>query len=365
MSASGTCRTIRIGFLAISQAHQYLHWLPAALRLAREPGVEVTVLGTTDAGLDYIRSYDPQRLLRLDKLWVPWSRADGLFIPPPRRQALLINYARIRRFPILVTTENTSAILRRLPGFRSRLVLIKHGAGDREGSYNPKHALFDLILTNGEKHRQALLQRGLATPERCIVTGNAKLELIRPPSPIFANGRPLALYNPHFDPKLSSWLRHGAEILAEMERIPDWNFVIAPHVKLRGGPKGTASAPNILIDPGSPRSIDMSYTQAADVYIGDVSSQVYEFIQRPRPCIFLNLDRVDWERNPAYANWHLGQVIEDIAELPAALHHARSRQPEYEEVQREMTRRSIDSSDVPASERQAKAILHFARQQDA
>ena len=40
---------LRIAFLAISQAHQFLHWLPAALRLAREPGVEVTVLGTSEA----------------------------------------------------------------------------------------------------------------------------------------------------------------------------------------------------------------------------------------------------------------------------------------------------------------------------
>ena len=44
--------------------------------------------------------------------------------------------------PTVVTTESTSAMLRRIPFFRSRMVLMKHGAGDREGSYNPKHQGF-------------------------------------------------------------------------------------------------------------------------------------------------------------------------------------------------------------------------------
>ena len=354
--------TTRIAFLAISQAHQYLHWLPAALRLAREPGVEVSVLGSSRAGLDFIRSYDPGGLLDLEKLWAPSLSPDGLFSPPPRLPALLLNHRRIGRFPILVTSETTSGLLRKLPGFRSCLVLIKHGAGDREGSYNAKHALFDLILTNGEKHRQALIDRGLARPERCIVAGNAKLELARPPAAsLFADDRPLALYNPHFDPKLSSWFRHGREIIAAMTGLPGWNFVVAPHVKLQRGPDHPASAPNILVDRGSARSIDMTYTQAADVYIGDVSSQVYEFIQRPRPCIFLNFDRIDWRDDPAFAHWSLGQVIEKPGELAPALARAHDLQPRFVQAQQRLRDFSMDRSDQPASERQARAILDFAR----
>ena len=72
---------------------------------------------------------------------------------------------------------------------------------------------------------------------------------------------------------------------------------------------------NVRIDRGSEASIDMSYTEAADVYIGDVSSQVYEFLRRPRPCIFVNLGGVDWRGNDHYAHWHLGQVIERAEEL--------------------------------------------------
>lgn len=353
---------IRIGFLAISQAHQFLHWLPAALRLAQEPGVEITVLGSSRAGLEFIRGYDPNATLRLKQLRAPSLRADGLFTPPKRRLALLLNYPTIARFPTLVTTETTSGLLYRVPGFRSGIIHLKHGAGDREGGYNTKHALFDLTLANGPKDKERLIARGLATEHDCQVVGYAKFELVRPlREPLFPNRSPLALYNPHFDDQLGTWIRHGAEVVAQMERIANWNFVAAPHVKLlRGGEVGSG-APNVIVDRGSVRSIDMTYTEAADVYIGDISSQVYEFLRRPRPCIFLNPDGIEWEGNENYAHWHLGQVIERIAQLGPALDRARELQPRFEDAQRRMTAMSLDPSPEPASERQARAILEFAR----
>lgn len=352
--------TLQIAFLAVSQAHQYLHWLPVALRLAREPGVEVTVLGSSAAGLELIRSFDPSGSLSLRRIWGPNIRRDGLFSPPDRRATLVLNHRLIGRFSIVVTTETTSAILRRIPGFTSRLVLLKHGAGDREGSYNPKHARFDLVLVNGPKHKQALLDRSLLPEEKILVVGNAKLEL-RPAEPFPRGNRPLALYNPHFAPELSSWHRRGPELLEQMRRIAAWDFIVAPHVKLKGGPQLASSAPNIVIDRGSRRSIDMSYTQAADVYIGDVSSQVYEFIVRPRPCIFLNFTSAKWQDDGAHAHWRLGQVIDRVEELPSALARAFELQEQFEPLQRQMTSYSIDAGDIPASERQAEAILAFGR----
>ena len=351
----------KILFLAISQAHQFLHWLPAALRLAREPGTSVTVASASPAALDFLRSYDPRGSLELKRLNYPFAPARDLFHPAPRVPTLLLNVAALGAYPTIVTSETTSGLLRRVPGFAPRLVLIKHGAGDREGSYNRKHRLFDLILVNGDKHRDGLIARGLVSPDRCIVTGNAKLELLRPSPPIFADGKPLALYNPHFDPALSTWHRYGPATLDTMARIPEWNFIVAPHVKTRGGPDAPPAAPNLVIDRGSARSIDMSYTQAADVYIGDVSSQVYEFIVRPRPCIFLNLAGIAWEDDPTYAHWRLGQVIESVGELGPALARAAELQPRFAAAQQRMLARSIDHSQLPASERQARAILDFAR----
>lgn len=352
----------QIAFLAVAQAHQFPHWLPAALRLSQEPDVEVTVLSASAAGLEFVRSYDPDGRLRLRRLWSLPIRRDSLFTPPGRRLSLLLNYRTIASHPTLVTTETSSALLYRIPGFRSRIIHLKHGAGDREGGYNPKHAHFDLTLVHGPKDKQRLIDRGLATDEDCLVVGYSKFELARQsPVPIFPTHKPIALYNPHFDEKLSSWFRYGADIVAAMERIEGWNFVVAPHVKLRGGRAIRSNAGNVLIDRGSVRSIDMSYTEAADVYIGDISSQVYEFLRRPRPCIFLNLDSIDWQQNENYAHWHLGQVIERAEDLRPALELAAELQPRFEQAQRRMLARSVDPSDEPASGRQARAILAFAR----
>ena len=45
----------------------------------------------------------------------------------------------------------------------------------------------------------------------------------------------------------------------------------------------------------------MAYTQRADIYLGDVSSQVYEFLLNPRPCVFLNPRRFDWRETATIA----------------------------------------------------------------
>ena len=133
-----------IAFLAIAEAQQLYHWLPAALDLARRPGVRVRILSPSDAILALVAEYDPEGCLDPVRLRrPPLSPPDSLFRQPSRLATLLLNARTIARFPTLVTTEISSAWLRRLPGFRSRLVLIKHGAGDREGGYKARHRDFE------------------------------------------------------------------------------------------------------------------------------------------------------------------------------------------------------------------------------
>ena len=279
--------TRQIAFLAISQAHQFLHWLPASLRVSENPGVEVTVLVSTRAGREFIRSYDPNRRLRIKCLWVPSWRRHGLSTPPRRRPVLLLNAWSIARYPTIVTSEVTSSLLYRVPGFRSRMIQLKHGAGDREGGYKAKHGSFDLTLVCGPKDQERLIKRGLANDGNCLVTGYGKFELVRSSSEhLFEDAKPIALYNPHFDKDVGSWVRHGSRVLETIEKISNWNFVIAPHVKLRKGPTMQSNAANILIDRGSVRSIDMTYTEGAEVYIGDASSRSTNSSERRGPAYF-------------------------------------------------------------------------------
>jgi hypothetical protein len=106
--------------------------------------------------------------------------------------------------------------------------------------------------------------------------------------------------------------------------------------------------------------MDMSYTDAADIYLGDVSSQVYEFIERPRPCIFLNPRRIDWSRDPAYAHWRLGQVVTNVAELGHALVAAGKLQSQYAAEQAQAFSYACDDcGDKSAAERGAQVIAEF------
>jgi hypothetical protein len=334
--------------------------LPAALCLARDHGVQVSALSASPAISDFIASYDEEGLLEIIPLRRPLFAPDSLFRLPSRLAVLLLNYRRIASFRYIATTEVSSAHLRKIPGFSSRMIQLKHGAGDREGGYRSRHDAYDLTLVIGEKDKERLIERALATAENCKVTGYAKFELMAPPQRFFDNDRPVVLYNPHFDRSLSSWINHGPQILRCLESITDFNFIIAPHVKMAAKPGALrSSAPNLHIDPGSRRSIDMSYTNSADIYLGDVSSQVYEFVSRPRPCLFLNLGHIPWQNDPHFTHWRMGQVVEQLMDLPTALRQARALQPQFEPAQRSTLDYSISLSAVPASKRQAEAIVEF------
>lgn len=348
---------LKIGFLALAPAHQHLHWIPVALELARR-GADVDVLCPSRSGMRLIRSFDPEASLRLR--WIPGKLGGSLFDLPPRFEIYLLYSWLFRRYPVLVTTETTSSILMLSRKFKSLLVRIRHGAGDAATRIDDRRVrLFDLNLVGGEKYRKRLLEAGLGTEENLVVAGYAKFELVKPPAPLFPDDRPIALYNPHVRRDLSSWFTMGRRLVHEMEQIEGWNFVVAPHVKLRGGPRIRSSAPNVLIDRGSVRSIDMSYTQAASVYVGDASSQVYEFLRTPRPCIFINAHGVDWRGREDYAHFALGQVIERPEELGPALARSAEMQPHFEPLQRAAMAGSIEQGDRPASQRQADAILDF------
>ena len=83
----------------------------------------------------------------------------------------------------------------------------------------------------------------------------------------------------------------------------------------------------------SAASSDMSYTNRADIYLGDVSSQVYEFLRQPRPCLFLNSHGVDWQDDPNYLHWRSGPVLTSAEGLIDAIDAAVVTHSHYAPVQ--------------------------------
>jgi hypothetical protein len=366
----------KICFLFIAQPHQVLHSLPIALALARGwPELAVEIAATSQTQLDYVADLIgrldapplPQRLL--GPSWLRMIRRKGASIPL-KSPILAANLPVFAGYDAIVTPERTTALLHSLGLRKTKLVYTQHGAGDRGGPFEPRLRRFDLVMASGVKLYDRIVGEGLAEPEDCAIVGYPKFDIVEalgpPQAPQFPRKRPVVLYNPHFDPQLSSWPSEGLKVLEAFAADDRYNLIFAPHVRLfdhdnpdRAHLARFASADNIRIDLASPAMIDMTYTRAADVYLGDVSSQIYEFLRTPRPCVFINAHEVAWEGQEDYRAWRFGPVVEHGAQVLDAVDrsradHARVYQAEQEAGFAETFDLRTDKS---SSERAAEAIV--------
>jgi len=104
----------------------------------------------------------------------------------------------------------------------------------------------------------------------------------------------------------------------------------------------------------------MTYSLNSDIYHGDVSSQVYEFHLKPRPCIFIHVEKADLKNNVNYRFWKTGQVISSIEELDDVLLNIDNGKEPFLEVQKQFFNENFLTDEKnSASEKGAKAILNF------
>ena len=344
---------MRVAFLfnhAVS--HQVPHAAPFAFVLSRDyPQIDVTIACSTPQELTLaweIAALYPGQRCRMEMLALPWylKLLDPLISlwSFHRKQAVLRhNLDFFRGLDVLVSPEVHCVKLRRQPGLANlRMIRVRHGAGDRDGVFDERLRAFDFMLLPGQKYVDRLRGLGLLPEGDYALAGYPKFEVIegfnRPVPRLFKNDRPVVLYNPHFDATQSSWQTMGLQVLDFFATHPEYNLIFAPHLvlfkrRLRHGaflPRRYRRVANIHVDLGSSASVDMSYLRAADIYLGDVSSQVYEFLLQPRPCIFLNAHAIDWTDNPAYAHWPLGQVVDRVEpDLHQALQQGGAAQERY------------------------------------
>ena len=282
-----------------------------------------------------------------------------------------------RSIDTLVVAEKTSLMLKTRYGLeRLKIVHTRHGAGDRAIGFNPASARFDHVLVSGEKIRRRLIADAGVDPDRISVVGYPKFDLhgMNRPHALIDSSRPVVLYNPHVSPHLSSWYKMGRKVLDWFVEHDEYQLIFAPHVmlfersfaltidKLRIDRPGRIDerylrAPNIHIDLGSRASSNMTYTNRADIYLGDVSSQIYEFLLNPRPCVFLDAHETEWVDDQNYAHWRTGPVIDDAEWLDDALSEAiRDPGGRYAAAQKQLFDDTFDLTDTPSSLRAAEVV---------
>jgi len=354
---------MKVVFPYIAQTHQIPHSLPIAAELAMQrPDWDIRLVCSSDNQERVVRrlvALYPQARLPVERFrstafigWLQRRLGSGI---PEKSLTLIRNRSLFAAADAVIVPERTSLILRKLFLPKLNIIWTDHGSGDRAVTYSADIATFDYLLVSGSKKAARMNALGMLNPGRYFVGCYPKFDLVARldarRQKLFANDRPTVLYNPHFEAGLSSWPRDGFAVLDHFAQQSDWNLIFAPHIRLfdRHQPEILArlekyrGIKHMLIDTGSDASIDMTYTQGADAYIGDVSSQVAEFMVRPRPCLFINSHGAKWQGDPNYLFWELGPVVDSVSEIGGALADAVARHPQWIERQRDYFRNTFDA----------------------
>lgn len=375
---------ISVCFFFAAQLHQVMHAAPIAIALSRDPHFAVHIVAATAEHLalarDLAAGSDAGPIgyeIVGGRLFARAARLGDASIPP-KLLTLAFAAPRLKRFDAIVVPERTSLLLKRMGLGGIPFIHTTHGVGDRAVGYDRRIRGFDLVLLAGEKQRRRMAEAGLIREGCYAVVGYPKFDAVAATASgpkmryPFAQRRPVVLYNPHCDRALSSWETMGDTIIRRFAAGSRYNLILAPHIKLFDGRKQAAkdlrsrfaNHPAVHIDLDSRRLVDMTYPRMADIYLGDVSSQVYEFLDRPRPCLFLDAHGADWRGDPNYAHWRYGPVIRSADGIVEAVDRAVAEHGDYRAAQQEGLRETFDDRGGRPSERAAAAIAGFLLARD-
>lgn len=370
----------KVCFFFNAQLHHVFHAMPLAIELSRDPRFHVDVVAMTAEHLDLARDVAARQGaedIGFVQVGGPvLSAMTGFFggATPPKLAALAAARGLLGGYDAIVVPERTSLLLRWIGLSRTCFVHTCHGAGDRAVGYDKRIRQFDYVLLAGEKQRRRMLERQLIREGRYAVVGYGKFDLTadRPSQPLFPDDRPIVLYNPHFSKRLSSWWGMGQEVVRQFAQDGRFNLIVAPHIRMYDNRRRRArmeqmlepyaALPHVHVDLGSSSSVDMRYTSAASVYLGDVSSQIYEFVVRPRPCLFLDAMGTGWHGDPNYRHWLYGPVHRDCTGIVDKVAEAIASHPAYAPAQQQGVADTFDCDARKASERAARAVGDFLAQ---
>ncbi|MBN4082049.1 MAG: hypothetical protein COC05_07080 [Gammaproteobacteria bacterium] len=369
----------KVGFLFLNTIAHAMHMATIAFQLATKSGYLVTLYVSTEELKD-----------ELEKLSTsfPDSQFSVEFLYPSRLQRLLRlgknrHHPRVRyviknnlqtllQQDTLVTTDKYNHMLGSRKTGYPLYIAADHGAGDRACGFEDRYKNYDYILISGKAKMDRMLEKNLVTPEKGRMIGYPKFDITfqSEPESFFNNDNPVVVYNPHCKYNETSWHRWGRKIIEYFIKDQRFNLIFAPHVLLfqknKDVPLEYYRAKNIKIDLHSERLSDMSYTKPADIYLGDVSSQVYEFIgYKSRPCIFLNTHKRNWKNNENFRMWKMGDVVNDLSALETILMSALKNFNQYEPVQNILREETFSLTSEPAGERGARAIVEILESHQA
>jgi glycosyltransferase involved in cell wall biosynthesis len=315
----------RIYFCYNQSLHHIYHSLFVAIELSNiQDTYEVVVLSTSKEASVIIKSElntIPNRIIFQPVYHPGYSKKDfniGWFA--------FFCLLRMHRPAAVVVTDYYDNVFRQLR-LKTFWVYLPHGLLNREFGSHPHIREYDLAIIPGARDLQEFQQR-LGLLPQAVIAGYSKLDYLhyhqlQPPA-LFREKKPVILYNPHFEPQFSSFFDQGRQLMEALAATGKYNLIFLPHPDLAGKhPREVQELKKlphtVVID--RPR-INLDYLAAADVYITDVSSSVFEWLYFDKPALFFNTKNVDWRQDRYYSSWILGRVARTIPEMLAAIEEA-------------------------------------------
>lgn len=351
-------RHFKIAFLFLDEIHHVSHFISVAKALSKKHQVKILTYKNADRYLYDMAATIQATNVTIEELPTKTFRAftDKLKKRKRPRKGFWIkkNLDYLLTFDAVVFTDYYHKYLKQVCKNRSAPKLIKfnHGIPGRAYAFREDQKDFDLQILVGD-FQQQLLNKKAVMAKHSAIGGYPKLDVIQEISlkNYFNNNKPVVLYNPHFDPEFSSWDVFGIDILTYFANQDQYNLLFAPHINLFSAEKGKRqiseipkeilNAETIYFDFGSKDSVNMQFTRIADLYLGDVSSQVYEFIIEPRPCLFLNPNKIKYKKDPHFRFWKCGMVIKKTKNLDKKLKKSFKKFHKFEAIQKKINAENI------------------------
>ncbi len=364
----------KVGFLYLGPISHIYHSITIALNLSRQAQFDVTLFVSCGLNMalvnDFANAFKDHHC-KIAFIRPSWFNTLLRFFkkrPHPRvRNVLQNNKKKLLDFDALVLTDRHFIKGR---GKQPLYILTDHGAGDRARGYTDAMGKFDLILVSGKEKWDRMVELRYMSEQKGRIIGYPKFDIVPmraqgKNTPLFDNNKPIVLYNPHFNRKETSWFLWGKQILTYFLNNKNYNLIFAPHLILFSKAhqpleKQYYTAENIHVDINSPALIDMTYTISADIYLGDVSSQVYEFVgYKTKPCIFLNPHQCKWQHNRSFRMWKMGDVVDRMDDFEQTLLNAEKSHLSYRPIQENLIQDTFSKQDRSAGKRGAQAIMDF------
>ena len=327
-------------FLFINGPHHTHHLILPALNFAQNYTQYQTVLiSGSDNNTEIIKKTlfklgNPKcKIINLPKpLRYYIKNYKNKIVPPPLSQWKSIDKSIYNSKAIVSTSHQTPEFLTNNRNDDLKLFYLYHGIGTRSYGFENSLNEYDFIFIPGKYHYKRLQMEAKINKKKLSIVGHPKFEwqdmMNDNIKSFFKNNNPTFYYNPHWDLSLSSYEKWGKKIIQYFLNNKRYNLIFAPHPLIKNYSSRNkinvnveiAKSNNIIIDFYSDNSIDGSYLNAADVYIGDVSSMVTDFIfKENKSCIFINSYDIDWRNDKSFNFWNCGKVIDEFEELDSAI----------------------------------------------